>query len=81
MDYKAVFNLSNHAVYMFDKFHLMINFTSKVSCDVSKNENECQLTFTFFLNCHLNATCGYDPLYIELIKKIPGGKRFHLRGA
>ena len=32
---------------MFDKFHLTFNFESKVSHDVFKNKNECQLTFTF----------------------------------
>ena len=33
---------------MFDKFHLTLNFKSKVSRDVSKNKNECQLTSTFY---------------------------------
>ena len=33
---------------MFDKFHLTLNFKSKVSRDVLKNENECQLTSTFY---------------------------------
>jgi hypothetical protein len=34
-------------MYMFDKFHLMFNLKSKVSHDVFKNKNECQLTSTF----------------------------------
>ena len=33
---------------MFDKFHLTLNFKSKVSRDVSKNKNECQLASTFY---------------------------------
>ena len=33
---------------MFDKFHLMFNFKSKVSRDDFKNKNECQLTSTFY---------------------------------
>ena len=35
-------------VSMFDKFHLTFNFKSKVSRDVFKNKNECQLTSTFY---------------------------------
>ena len=35
-------------VCMFDKFHLTFNFKFKVSHDVFKNKNECQLTFTFY---------------------------------
>jgi len=34
-------------MYMFDKFHLMFNLKPKVSHDVFKNKNECQLTSTF----------------------------------
>jgi hypothetical protein len=33
---------------MFDKFHLTFNFKSKVSRDILKNKNECQLTYTFY---------------------------------
>ena len=33
---------------MFDKFHLTFNFKSKVSHDVFKNKNECQLTSTVY---------------------------------
>ena len=41
---------------MLDKFHLTFNFKSKVSRDVFKNKNECQLTSTFSSKYHLNAT-------------------------
>jgi hypothetical protein len=41
-------------VCMFDKFHLMLNFKFKVSHDVSKNKNECQLPSNFYFKCHLN---------------------------
>ena len=41
-----------YAVCMFDKLHVTFNFKSKVSRDVSKNKNECQLTSTS--KCHLN---------------------------
>ena len=34
------------SVCMFDKFHLMLIFKSKVSHDVFKNKNECSLTST-----------------------------------
>ena len=34
---------------MFDKFHLTFNIKSKVSGDVLKNKNECQLTSTFYI--------------------------------
>ena len=33
---------------MFDKFHLTFNFRSKVSRDILKNKNECQLTSTIY---------------------------------
>ena len=33
---------------MFDKFHVTFNLKSKVSRDVFKNKNECQLTSTFY---------------------------------
>jgi hypothetical protein len=40
-----------------DKFHLTLSFKSKVSRDVFKNQNECQLTSTFSskmsLQCHM----------------------------
>jgi hypothetical protein len=42
---------------MFDEFHLTFNFKSKVSHDVFKNKNGCQLTSTFLLKGHLNVTC------------------------
>ena len=35
-------------MFMFDKFHLTFNFKSKVSRDVFRNKNECQLTSTFY---------------------------------
>ena len=48
---------------MFDKFHLMFNFKSKVSCDDFKNENECQSTSTFSskmsLQCHMPSSMCY----------------------
>ena len=48
---------SSQSVCMFDKFHLTVNFKSKVSRDVFKNKNECQLTSTFpskrILQCHM----------------------------
>ena len=44
--------LSNHnrrsLVCMFDKFHFTFNFKSKVSHDVLKNKNKCQVTYTFY---------------------------------
>ena len=39
--------LHMRAMFMFAKFHLTFNSKSKVSCDVFKNKNECQLTYTF----------------------------------
>ena len=33
---------------MFDKFHVTFNLKTKVSRDVFKNKNECQLTSTFY---------------------------------
>ena len=39
---------------MFDKFYLTFNYKSKVSRDVFRNKNECQLTSTFIPKCHLN---------------------------
>ena len=36
------------AVSMFDKFHLTFNYKSKVSHDVFRNKNECQLTSIFY---------------------------------
>jgi hypothetical protein len=51
-------SLACPAMCMFDKSHLTFNFKSKVSRDVFKNKNECQLTSTFpLLKCHLNVTC------------------------
>ena len=38
---------NSNAMSMFGKFHLTFNFKSKVSRDVFKNKNECQLTSTF----------------------------------
>ena len=35
------------AVYMFENFHPTFNFKSKVSGDVYKNKNDCQLISTF----------------------------------
>ena len=40
--------LERPPVSMFDKFHLTFNFKSKVSRDVFKNNNECQLTSTSY---------------------------------
>ena len=40
--------LWSRAMSMFDKFHLTFTFKSKVSSDVLKNKNECQLTSTFY---------------------------------
>jgi hypothetical protein len=37
----------SQVVCMFDNFHLTFNFKSKVSHDVFKNKNECQLISTF----------------------------------
>ena len=42
------------SVCMFDKFHLTFNFKSKVSRDLFKNKNECQLTYTFNSKMSLN---------------------------
>jgi len=50
---------------MFDKFHLTFNFKSKVSHDVLKNKNECQLTSTFlpkmWPQCHMpSGVCRFN---------------------
>jgi len=57
------------AMCMFDKFHLTFNFKSKVSRDVFKKENECQLISTFlFKKCHLKVTCLV--VYVILVFKL-----------
>ena len=40
--------MTSMTVCMFDNFHLTFNFKSKVSRDVFKNKNACQLTYTFY---------------------------------
>ena len=52
-------------VCMFDKFHLTFDIKSKVSRDIFKNKNECQLTSTFSSKmspqCHMpNNTCHFN---------------------
>ena len=61
LTYNAFFEL----VCMFDKFRLMFNFNSKVSRDVLKNKNECQLTSTFSskmsAQCYMpSSTCHFN---------------------
>ena len=45
------------AMCMFDKFHLILNFGSKVPRDNFERENECQLAFAFSFKmssqCHM----------------------------
>ena len=53
------------SVCMFDKFHLMFNFKSKVSHDIFKNKNECHLTSTssskMLPQCHMpSSTCHFN---------------------
>ena len=69
-------NTQEHvSVSMFDKFHLMFNFKSKVSRDVFKNKNECQLTSTFYskmspqfwLTQHFRKTNNLNNQYAILI--------------
>ena len=55
----------SQAVCMFDKFHVTFNFKSKVSHDVFKNKNECQLTSIFSSKmspqCHMPcSTCHFN---------------------
>ena len=56
---------SKHIVFMFDKFHLMFNCKSKVSSDIFKNKNKCQLTSTFSSRtppqCHMpSSACHFN---------------------
>ena len=57
--------MDSSIVCMFDKFHLSFNFKSKVSRDVFKNKNECQLTSIFASQmspqCHMpSGTCRFN---------------------
>ena len=66
-------------VCVFDKFHLTFNFRFKVSRDVFKNNNECQLTSKFSSKispqCHMPSnTCHFNfkicqPMCDNLLQK------------
>ena len=59
-------HLVPQTVCMFDRFHLTFNFKSKVSRDVFKNENECQLTSTF--SSKLSPQCHMPSNYTRHFK-------------
>jgi len=56
---------TNDQCVFFDKFHLTFNFESRVSLDIFKNKNECQLTSKLSSNkspqCHIHSSmCHFN---------------------
>ena len=53
---------------MFDKSHLTFSFKSKVSRDVFKNKNECQLTPTFSFELPIQCHMPSDMCHFKFLK-------------